>query len=60
VAVAHLILVRPTARRGICRRLSPEKLDDNSGVAFNRLTYENIRSHTHHHGDLDLGQRRPR
>ncbi len=33
-------------------------LDYNSGVASNRLTYENIRSHTHYHGDFGLGQRR--
>jgi hypothetical protein len=33
-------------------------LDYNSRVAFNRLTYENIRSHTHYHGDFGLGQRR--
>ena len=31
---------------------------DCSGVAFNRLTFENIRSHTQYDGDFGLGQRR--
>jgi hypothetical protein len=51
-----------TARRHISairRRhsISPGKiLDYNSGVASNRLAYENIRSHTRYHRDFGLGQ----